>query len=99
MERKHFVTRSQTVLTKVITISVKKPITEKKYKYRIVKLPATFKEQKVKLWNPKTNVGKIAIAQALGGSGLVRLEDEDDRKNFKLGDILIATFEDKTAKI
>lgn len=98
MERKHFVTSAQTVLTKVITISVRKPTTNKKYKYRIVKLPATFKGQKVELWNTKRNIGKIAIAQALGGSGLIRFED-DDKKNFQLGDTLIARFTDKMAKL
>lgn len=103
MERKHFVTVGQTVLTKVISITLKKETLKKKttkYNYLIVKLPATFKSQVVTLWNPRTKFGIKKIATNLGGSGLIRLGDDPETKGkFKLNDVLTASFSDSTVKL
>jgi len=98
MERKHFVTTAQIVLTKIISVSVRKG--KNKYDYLIVKLPATFKGQSVTLWSDKKGYGMVAVATSLGGSGLIRFTSEflKERK-WKLGDIITASFRDKEAKL
>jgi len=98
MERKHFVTMAQTVLTRIISTSVKKG--EQRYNYLVIKLPATFKGQTVTWWADKKGYGGVAVPDALGGSCMIRFSLEDRKQlKLKLGDILTATFKDKDAQV
>ena len=99
MERKHFVTTAQTVLTRIISISVNKS-KKQKYDYLIAKLPATFKDQTVTFWSDKKGYGGRAVAKGLGGSGMIRFSpDFLEEKKFELGDVLTVTFKDKDAEL
>lgn len=85
MRRKYFETISQSVLTKVV------PKTVKSYEYLVIKLPATFLNQKVEVWSPKRKQGKFFVPTKDGGTALINVSDED-RTWIKKNDVMVATF-------
>jgi hypothetical protein len=99
MERKHFVTSAQTVLSRIILMTTKKE-KDKKYGYYMIKLPATFKGQTVTWWADSKGYGGKTVPSELGGSCMIRFSAEDIEKlKLKLGDTMVATFKDKDAEL
>lgn len=88
MRRLHFETVSQTVRTEAIIKNVGK------WKYLVIKLPATFKNQKVKVWSKKKNKGKFFVALRDGGTAIINLKDDTDW--ISEGDKLLASFTDES---
>lgn len=96
MQRKYFETIQQKCECDVIIRTVQNMNEErtkkyKKYNYHLIKLPATFMNQKVQIWHPDMKRGKWYIASKSGDSAEIRI-DENDFPGLRKGDRIIASF-------